>query len=297
MKRREFVVSAMAGMALLAGCGNTPATPAQGTGPVSGGGETPKAAPAAGGANLGRVQAAKVLRIGVRADSPPFGFTDKENNPQGFDVDLGFRIARSLDVQPVFVTVTSSERIEKIKKGEVDIVIATLTGTRKRAKEIDLSMPYFQDQQMLLVKAESAVLSYRDLVGKKVAALNGSTSIENVKKVSPDAQPVGFATMKEAFEALQKGDVDALTGDGLALRSMKLASEKPDALRIAGEGFSVEPFVIGLPQNDSEFHARIDEALTELWNNGTWTRLFNKWLGAESAYNLQSTFQMPVLPP
>lgn len=294
MKRREFVVSAMAGMAVLAGCGNASA-------PTTGnGGGTPSKAPVAaatGGGNLARVQAAKVLRIGVRADSPPFGFTDKENNPQGFDVDLGFRIARALEVQPVFVTVTSGERIEKIKKGEVDIVIATLTGTRKRAKEIDLSMPYFQDQQMLLVKAESAVLTYRDLSGKKVAALNGSTSIENVKKVSPDAQPVGFATMKEAFEALQKGDVDALTGDGLALRSMKLAAEKPDSLRLAGEGFSVEPFVIGLPQNDSEFRGKIDEVLTDLWNTGTWSRLFNKWLGAESAYNLETKFQMPVLPP
>jgi len=293
MTRRDFAIGTVAGLAILAGCGNETAPKAN-----PGGGETPKAAaPAAGGGNLARIQAAKVLRIGVRADSPPFGFTDAEQNPQGFDVDLGFRIARALDAQPVFVTVTSSERIEKLKKGEVDIVIATLTGTRKRAKEIDLSMPYFQDQQMLLVKAESAVLSYRDLAGKKVSALNGSTSIENIKKVNPDAQPVGFPTMKEAFEALQKGDVDALTGDGLSLRSMKLAAEKPDALRIAGEGFTVEPFVIGLPYNDSEFRGKIDEVLAELWNNGTWTRLFNKWLGAESAYNLQSTFLMPVLPP
>jgi len=295
MKRREFVVSAMAGMALLTGCGNTPATPAA-PGTKAGGGETPTAAPAAGGGNLARVQAAKVLRIGVRADSPPFGFTDKGNNPQGFDVDLGFRIARALECQPVFVTVTSGDRLEKIKKGEIDVVIATLTSTRKRAKEIDLSLPYFQDQQMLLVKAESAVLSYRDLGGKKVASLNGSTSIENIKKVNPDAAAVGFATMKEAFEALQKGEVDALTGDGLSLRSLKLAAEKPDSLRIAGEGFTVELFAVGLPFNDSEFRGKIDEVLTELWNNGTWTRLFNKWLGAETAYNLQSTFVMPVLP-
>ena len=53
-------------------------------------------------------------------------------------------------------------------------------------------------------------------------------------------------------------------------------------------------YVIGLPQNDSQFRARIDEALTEMWNSGVWTRLFNKWLGAQSAYNLEAHFQMPA---
>jgi len=55
--------------------------------------------------------------------------------------------------------------------------------------------------------------------------------------------------------------------------------------------------VIGLPQNDSAFRARVDEILTELWTSGAWTRIFNKWLGPESKYNLEPHFQMPVLPP
>lgn len=290
MKRSVFLFSLFTGMLALTGCGDTAKPPATSTG-----GGTPPVAKSGG--NLARIQSAKILKIGVRADRPPFGFTDTEGNPRGFDVDLGFRIARALDVQPLFVTVTSGDRIEKLKKGEVDILLATLTGTRRRAKEIDLSMPYFQDQQMLLVKSDSPILSYSDLAGKKVAALNGSTSIENIKKVKPDAVPTGYTTIKEAFEALTKGEVDALTGDGLAMRSLKLTAENPDSLRIAGEGFSVEPFVIGLPQNDSEFRAKIDDALTDIWNDGTWTRLFNKWLGAESAYNLQSDFKMNVLPP
>lgn len=257
-----------------------------------------EAAPASGsGGGLERVQAAKSLRIGVKGDAPPFCFQDKEGVPQGFDVDIGFRLARYLGAEPVFVTVSSAERIEKLKRGDVDVVVATLTATRRRAREIDFSLPYFQDQQGLLVKAGSGVQSYRDLGGKRVAAVTGSTSIDNIKVVAPDAQAVPVQFLSEAFEKLRGGAVDAMTGDGLQLQALRLGASDPAEYRIAGEGFSVEPYVIGLPANDSRFRAKVDEFLTELWNSGAWTRLFNKWLGAQSAYNLEAHFQMPVLPP
>ena len=252
---------------------------------------------AAAGSHLDKIKTAGVLRIGVKGDSPPFCFQDQESRPQGFDIDLGGRLARSLGVQPLFITVTAQERIEKLRKGEVDVVIATLTATRRRAQEIDFSMPYFQDQQGLLVKTASSIKSYRDLANHKVAALPGSTSIDNIKVVAPDCTVVEAKSLADAFAKLQSGEADAMTGDGLALRALQLNSPEAAQFQIAGEGFSVEPYVIGLPRDDSQFRTRVDDFLTELWNNGTWTRLFDKWLGSQSRYNLEAHFQMPVLPP
>ena len=253
-------------------------------------------APARGG-NLERIQAAKVLRIGVKTDAPPFCFLDKDGIPRGFDVDIGYRLARFLGVEPSFVAVPGPERIERLKQGGVDVVIATLTATRRRAREIDFSLPYFQDQQGLLVKADSALKSYRDLAGRKVAAIAASTSIENLKVVAPDAVAVPVQSLSEAFEKLRNGAVDAVTSDGLQLQGLRLATAYPAQYRMAGEVFSVEPYVVGLPQDDSRLRARVDEFLTGLWNSGAWTRLFSKWLGAQSPYNLEARFQMPVLPP
>ena len=252
------------------------------------------------GGHLARIEAAKVLKIGVRIDSPPFGFvdqSDKDAVPQGFDVDLGFRIARALNAQPVFVPVTSKDRIEKLKSGEIDVLIATLTATRKRSHEIDFSMPYFQDQQSLLVAAASPIQSYRDLAGKKVGVAAGTTSLDNLKTVAPDCQTVIVGTNLEAYDKLQKGEVDAITGDGLTLRALNQNNADPKAFRIAGEGFSAEPYAIGLPQNDSQFRSRIDEILTELWTSGQWSRVFIKWFGPKTPYNLETHFQMPILPP
>jgi len=285
------------GALFLSGCGEKIEPQKQPQAEAAPGSAAPDTTGKKSGGNLPRVEAAKVLRIGVKADAPPFCFQDKDGNPQGFDVDIGFRLARALGVEPQFVTVTGPERIERIKKGEVDVVIATLTATRRRARDIDFSLPYFQDQQSLLVKTGSSIKSYRDLGGKKVAAVLESTSIENIKVVAPDAQIVGSKSIADAFEKMNSGAADAVTGDGLQLQALRLAAADQTQYQIAGEGFSAEPYVIGLPPNDSQFRARIDEFMTELWNNGTWTRIFNKWLGSQSAYNLEAQFQMPVLPP
>ena len=278
-------------LALLTGCEKD-----QGGDEPEGKAAPPKDTPAGRSDNLKRIEAAKVLRIGIKADSPPFCFQDKDGNPQGFDVDLGFRLARGLGVQPLFITVTNAERIERLKKGEVDVVLATLTATRRRAREIDFSLPYFQDQQGLLVKKDSPIQSYRDLAGKKVAAASGTTGIDNIRVVAPDAQVLAAASMTAAFDKLKSGEADAATGDSLQLQALRL-NAGPNEYRLAGEGFSVEPYVVGLPRDDSHFRNRVDEILTEVWNSGAWTRLFNKWLGAQSPYNLEARFQMPVLPP
>jgi len=254
------------------------------------------APPLAASGHLERITQAKVLRIGVKGDSPPFCYLDKEGRPVGFDVDLGFRLARKLGVQPVFVTVPTAERVAKLKAGEIDCIIATFTATRRRAKDVDFSIPYFQDQQKLLVKAASPVQSYRDLSGKKVAVIRNTTSLNNLKVVAPDAKFVEVDTLAAGLSKLEAGEVDALTGDGISLLGLRLTSADPTQTRIAGEGFSVEPYVIGLPRNDSDFRGRVDEFLTELWNSGSWTRLFDKWLGEKSPYNLQAQFQMAVLP-
>src|SRR5438105_1215270 len=102
---------ALAVLFALAGCNNDNESAPVEAAPVPAPSTAPRPPEAAAGGNLARIQAAKILRIGVKADNPPFGFQDAEGRPQGFDVDLGFRIARALQVQPVFVTVTSKDRI------------------------------------------------------------------------------------------------------------------------------------------------------------------------------------------
>jgi polar amino acid transport system substrate-binding protein len=253
-------------------------------------GETPQ--PKAPETVLERIRKAGVIRIAIRSESEPFSFKDAEGNPRGFEVDLGFRLAKELNVRPDFIFVEPKDRIEVLKSGQVDCVLATLTATRRRYKEVDFSVPYFEDQQRLLVKADSPVQSYRDLAGRTVAAIQASTNFENMTTVQPDCKTVGVKDLAEGFELLRSGKVDALTGDGIKL--FELASKNKDLVRVAGEGFSVEPYCVGLPRNDSEFRRTVDDFLMNYWSKGEWTKGYNKWLSGSPDQKV--TFQMPILP-
>ena len=93
---------------------------------------------------LGTIIQRDKLIIGVRDDTAPFGFRDKNGNLIGYDIDLAHIIAKGVlkDEKKVeFVPVTASNRIMKLNSGEVDILIATMSITEQRQQILDFSMP------------------------------------------------------------------------------------------------------------------------------------------------------------
>ena len=80
---------------------------------------------------LERVKSTKVIRVGVKADSPPFGSMSKEYGRVGFDVEIIQAIVKELEeilgVKPIKIewsTVTSKDRIPKVVADEIDLAIA-----------------------------------------------------------------------------------------------------------------------------------------------------------------------------
>jgi len=181
--------------------------------------------------DLAAITAAGTVRIGVKTDAPPFG-GKVGGELIGFDIDIARAIADHLGVQAEFVPVSSADRFAKLNQGAVDIVIATATITRGREREVDFSLPYFQDGQGLLVGAASAIAGYQDLAGKRVVAARGSTSLANLRQYAPDAVVVEVDGTAQLLPTLVAGRADAATSDVLILMGLRLAADKPDAWRL-----------------------------------------------------------------
>lgn len=243
-----------------------------------------------------QVKAANVLRVGVKTDTPPFGFK-RGGDIAGFDVDLAYALAQELGIKDVqFVPVTSADRIQKLTNGEVDCVIASMTITRTREHQVDFSIPYFMDGQALLVKTDSPIKSYQDLAGKKVGAVNGSTSGSNMKQVAPDCQVTQLGSFPALLKALDDGSVDAITTDSLILKGLARNSGKPDAYRIAGDKFSTEPYGIAVRENQSHWRDAINEAVQQVWESGRWQLIYETWFGPHSKYATETTFSITPFP-
>jgi polar amino acid transport system substrate-binding protein len=114
-----------------------------------------------------------------------------------------------------------------------------------------------------------------DLPGKRVASVQGSTSAEYLRQ--RNVEPMEFAKVEEAFDALQQGQADAVVYDAPVL--LYYAShEGKGKLQTVGSIFRKENYGIAFPTN-SPYRKPVNEALLKLRENGTYDQLYKKWFG------------------
>lgn len=224
-------------------------------------------------------QRGKIL-AGVKFDSRPFGFIDKDRKLKGFDIDLIKEIARRVlgnENAVDFQQVTSSNRIFSVSSGSVDLVAATMTINEKRKQVVDFSTPYYMAGQALMVPKNSSIKSVRDLKGKTVIVVLGTTSEKNIRELAPNALIKGFMSHTDAFSALRSGRGDALTTDDSIITGYLSEST---GFKMLKERYTKEPYGIAFRKGkDSELlRQAVNKALIEMNQDGTLEKIRRNWV-------------------
>lgn len=226
-------------------------------------------------------QKTPVLTWGVKADTNLFGYYNIESAQiEGFDVDIAKALTDEMTNgtgKAEFVEVTSKTRIPLLKNGKIDGILATMTITEEREKEVDFSDVYFNGGQSLLVHEDSEIESLEDLTeDHTVLAIKGSSSTQNMRELAPQVDVLDLENYSEGFVALQSGQGDALTTDNAILLGM--IATNPD-YRLAGSNFTDEPYGIAINKGQDEFHKRLEEALDTIQDKGVYDEVYAKWFG------------------
>lgn len=176
---------------------------------------------------------------------------------------------------------TSKTRIPMLNNGEIDMVVATMTITEERKKEVDFSDVYFQAGQSLLVKKGSPITGLDDVTkDTKILGSKGATSIKNIKEKVPGVTVLEFDNYQDAFSALKAGQGDALTTDDAILYGM--ASQDP-GYEVVGEPFTDEPYGIAVQKGNTDVVKAVNDTLAELKANGEYDAIYTKWIGKAPA--------------
>lgn len=242
--------------------------------------------------DLGSIHKNGLVKVGIKKHAPPFSFKGEKGDYEGFDIDMAKALASHLEVALELVPLDSKDRIPFLKKNKVDLVIATMTITRGREEKIDFSIPYFQDGQALLGLKSSDIDSYRALKGQKVGVVDGTTSQKNMPQIQPNCEVVAFKTPQKALQALEKGEVQAFTSDGMMLIGLTLSNEK---LEVKGDKFTVEPYGVGLRQDQSNLRDSINEGIREFWTTGSWKSRYEHWFAENTPYHGKNYFTVDLI--
>jgi len=230
------------------------------------------------GSTLDAVTDSGKVRVGVRNDNPPMSFVDESGVWVGFDLDLSAALADELGLELELVAVDGTTRISFLQEGQVDMSVASMNHTLSRDEAIDFSITYFWDNQSFLVRT-GTYTSIDELVDQTVAANAGSSVIDSwnsyvAARGGAAPEIVEFNEKLAAMQALRDGAVEGYSEDNITL--LALAAGDPSLTLLPG-GHNPVQFGVGVAENDSDWRDEVNIALQELWRDGTFQTIYERW--------------------
>ena len=219
------------------------------------------------------------LIVGVKVDTPPFGYLDKQGKNIGFDIDLAKLITKKLlndENKLILVPVNPSNRIMKLSADEVDMIIATMSITPNRQMIVNFSAPYHMAGQAILIKSTSKITSIAELSNKKIIIVFGSTVEKTLRSHYPNAQIIGYKTYPEAVNALKSGVADAMIADDTILMGFAMNDK---SIKLLPKRYSKEPYAIAFRKTEEAetLMKTVDDELKKAYHSGEIKNLKEKW--------------------
>ncbi|MGB9867425.1 MAG: transporter substrate-binding domain-containing protein [Bacillota bacterium] len=247
-KRVLTVLAAVLVLAIvLVGCSSGATQTAQKQAPAPA--EAPKAAAKS---TIDKVKEKGELVVGTAPGYFPFEMIDKQGNIIGFDIDIAKKIADTLGVKMRVERYGFDGLIPALQTGKVDMVIAGMTITGKRALAVSFSNPYYETGQVLLVskKNNPNVKSWKDLdvKGKVIGVSLGTTGAMLAKQLFKNAEVRDFDIFPDACLAASTGKIDGIVYDEPGVRVY--VSQHPDSVYGIYDLLSVENLGIAVQKDD-----------------------------------------------
>lgn len=236
---------------------------------------------AAGGDLLVQVRQKGTLRVALTQANPPWNFLDGGAQPVGYDVDVAREVAKRLGVSNVeFIPSNFQSFIEGVRANRFDIVVSGQTITAERAQQVDFSRPYQVNGVSVFVGPNNQeVRGANDLPGKVIAVSAGTTQESYVREKIQGAQTKIYQNATLGLTDLARGNADAMLVS--RFQGAYLASQNKLAVKPVGELLNREVNGMSFRKNAGGFKAAVDQAITDMINDGTLSAISNKWLGGQ----------------
>ena len=217
-----------------------------------------------------------VVRVGVPIDVPPFGFTDSDGKPVGFDIDMANMLAKDLGVKLELQQITGINRVPYLLTNKVDIVIAVMGATPQRAQQVAFTAPYAGLFLGVYGPRGLAVKSAADLGTRKVGLPRGTTQDISLTEMAPRANIVRFEDDATSAAAFLSGQTDLIaTANIVALDLIKKNPAKAIELKFV---IRLSPAHIAIRHGEPDLLRWLDTFIFFHKLNGNIGKLHEKWL-------------------
>lgn len=228
------------------------------------------------------------LRLGVRADAPPFSSATQPDRYHGYSVDLCRAVvdaasaATGKPIRPEFVAVDAGNRFDMLAAGRIDLLCEATSRTLGRAERVDFSLPTFVTGAGLMIRLAPSTVSVPPLGGggvgmprqapRRIGVLAGTTTARALRDRAArgeiGAEIIEAATHQDGLAGLSAGITDAYAADLEILVSLRQQSPDPAQLAIADRTLTLETYAIGVRPDARALRVLADRTLAEQARSG-----------------------------
>lgn len=216
-----------------------------------------------------RAQADEYLRIGMEAAYAPFNWTqDDDKNgavkiegtnqyANGYDVQIAKQVAKALGKKPLVVKTSWNGLIPALTSGKLDMIVAGMSPTAERKKEIAFSNSYYTSEPVVLVNKDGAYANaktLKDFKGAKITSQQGVYLYNLISQLTGAKQETAMGDFAQMRQALESGVIDGYISERPEALTAESANSKFKMIQFK-KGFEVNEedatIAIGMRKNDN----------------------------------------------
>lgn len=275
-KKVIIAVLAFAMLLSLAACGSKKAASATDT-PAASAAPSASAAPA----TFKTVEDGK-LHMATNAAFPPYEMVKDDGTYEGIDVEIATAIAQKLGLELVVDDMDFNSALLAPSAGKDDIIMAGLTVTDERKKNMDFTDSYATGKQVIIVKEGSDIKTADDLADKMIGTQEATTGYIYCSASVEDGgygedHVTAYTNGAMAVQSLVEGKVDCVVIDSQPAQEYVKANK---GLTILETPFVTEDYAIGVAKNNTALLDAVNNALKELIADGTVKSIVDKYIKA-----------------
>ena len=216
--------------------------------------------------------------VGVKADYKPWGYRDTSGDIVGMEIDMAKDVAAKMGVDLELVAVQSSNRMQFLEQGKIDLMIATMSDRADRREIVGIVGPnYYTSGTNVMSPKALGLTSWEDLRGKPVCGKQGAFYNQIVEE-RYGAEIIAFTGNAEAKQALRDKKCIAWVYDDSSIGS-DLSSGNWDDFEMPLNSEDDNPWALAVPSAERDcVFGRFMSGMQYQWHqDGSLIALEAKW--------------------
>ena len=240
--------------------------------------------------NWAKYQKQGSITIGFDNTFVPMGFEEKNGQYAGFDIDLAQAVSEKLGIQIKFQPIDWDMKETELQNGTIDAIWNGYTATDERKEKVAFTIPYMENQQVLVSKKSQNIQSVKDMSNKVLGAQAGSSGYldfeaqpDLLKSQVKDQKANQYQSFNEALIDLKNDRIDALLIDRVYANYYLQSEGILNDYNVFSAGFESEAFAVGVRPADKTLLAALNQAFISLYQEGKFQEISQKWFGEDVA--------------